>query len=185
MRIQALAALAVVVVACGPVLDDGSATAPLSLSFALPIECASPPADLEAVAWVSGSREPTPLEVDVAAGTTTGTLRVTTGAERRIVVDWFVEREGARVLLGQAADTLDLTEPEAETVILEISPSEVQVSDCVDVTSDVSRVGSPTTAFDGEQRPPCDLDESCQGADEAACSNLGELCAGGDPLREP
>lgn len=160
-------------------------SAPLTLPFALPVECASPPADLEAEVWVSGSRAPTPLAVNVAANTTSGTVRVTTGTERRIVIDWFVEREGTRVLLAQAAKTLDLTRPETDTIVLEISPSDVNVTTCVDVRDDLTRVGSPTTEYAGEARPVCDLDESCGGSLEPGCSNLGEVCAGGDPLREP
>lgn len=161
------------------------ARAPLSLSFALPIECAAAPDDLEAVAWVSGTREPTPLAVDVDADSTSGSLRVTTGAERRIVIDWFVERAGTRVLLAQAVETLDLTRPEAETLVLEVSPSDVEVAACNDVRDDLARVGSATTTFEGGERPACDLDASCGASVDVSCANLGELCAGQDPLREP
>lgn len=159
--------------------------APLSLSFALPIDCAQPPADLQAVAWVSGSREPETLAVDVDAGTTTGTLRVTTGEQRRVVIDWFIERGGVRVLLGQAVKSLDLTAPEGDTVTLAIAPDDVEVADCLDVTGDVSREGASSTTFEGEARPPCDLDNSCGGTLAVSCSNLGEVCAGEDPLVEP
>lgn len=179
-----LLALVALVASCGGV-EDVDAGAPLTLSFALPIECAAPPADLQAVAWVSGTRAPAPLAVDVDADTTSGTVRVTTGAERRIVVDWFVEREGTRVLLAQAVKTLDLTQPEAETFVLDISPSDVNVTTCQDVRDDLTRVGSATTTFAGEQRPACDLDASCGATPDASCANLGELCAGADPLREP
>ncbi len=183
LRVVSALIPAAALVACGPAPDGPGLDAPLALSFALPVACAQPPADLEAVAWVSGSRDPVPLEVDLAEGTTSGTLRVTTGAERRIVLDWFVERAGTRVLLGQAVTSLDLTAPEAESIVVEIAPSDVEVAACRDVTGDVTRVGSATTTFEGEQRPTCDLDDSCAGGLEAVCSNLGELCAGEDPLR--
>lgn len=185
--VRGCAPLALVVCAtlgCGGE-DAPEVRAPVSLPFALPIACASPPDDLAAVAWVSGSRAPTPLAVDVDAGSTSGSLRVTTGAERRIVIDWFVERAGTRVLLAQATKTLDLARPEAETLVLEVSPSEVNVTTCSDVRDDLARVGSPTTSFAGEERPACDLDASCGASADASCANLGELCAGTDPLSEP
>lgn len=182
--VGALLALVAVGSACGgeETLD---LSAPLTLPFALPIACAAPPTDLQAMAWVSGTREPTPLAVDLAANTTSGTVRVTTGAERRIVIDWFVERQGTRVLLAQATKTLDLTRPETETFVLDLSPSDVKVDTCMDVQGDLTRVGSPTMLFEGEPRPACDLDGSCGQAPDASCSNLGELCAGRDPLSEP
>lgn len=178
-------ALVALAASCGG-LDDGlDVGAPMALPFALPVACDAPPTDLQAVAWVSGTRAPFPLAVDVSANTTSGVVRVTTGAERRIVVDWFVERDGTRIMLAQAVKTLDLMRPEAETLVLDISPSDVNVASCQDVRDDLTRVGSPTTRFDGEPRPTCDLDASCAGAPDESCANLGELCAGTDPLTEP
>lgn len=186
MKRGALAGAALLVLgACG---DDSepAGLARFALPFALPVDCAALPADLEAEAWVSGSRASTALEVSVAEGTTTGRLRVTTGAERLVVVDWFVRRPGpdgedVRVLLAQAARQVDLRGAD-DDVALAFEDDDVDVTDCRDVTGDVSRVGSDTQLFAGEQRPVCDLDESCAGAPAVDCSNLGELCAGEEPL---
>jgi hypothetical protein len=171
--------------ACG-VEDDGTELAPMTLEFALPVDCAAPPADLEAVAWISGNQDPEPLQVDVDAGTTTGQLQVTRGLERRVVIDWFVTRAfgggDVRVVLGQARERLDLTEPTVTQVPLEIAPEDVDVTDCVDVTGDTSRQGVETVSFDGADRPVCDLDDSCAGSLAPECANVGEICAGEDPL---
>lgn len=184
LRLVVLGALAAA--ACSQ--DAEPEVSQVSLPFALPLDCASPPEDLEAVLWQSGKRAPDGLDVDLEAGTTEGRVTVTAGAVRRLVIDWFVERplaEGdVRVLLAQATAELDLRDPEAEEVVLEIAPDDVEVTDCADVRFDLSRVGSATQDVGGAPHPVCDLDESCQGALAPACSNLGEMCAGGDPLAE-
>jgi hypothetical protein len=177
--------LALVGTACGPEGGDLSFV-PFSLPYALPVACAAMPSDLAAEAWVSGSRGSTPLLVDPDAGTTSGALRVTTGVRRRVVVDWFVVRpsvDGApvRVLLAQAARDLDLRAPEGD-LVLALTKEDIDVTTCRDVTGDVSRTGSLTTLLAGEERPACDLDDSCAGTPAVGCSNLGELCAGLDPL---
>jgi len=178
-------ALLSIAAACGPERADVE-LGEMSRGFALPIDCAAEPADLQAEAWVSGFRESTPLDVDLAAGTTSGELRDITVGDRRLVIDWFVERDfggsTVRIMLAQAETALDLTAPETNTVSVEIGPDDVEVAACRDVRGDSTLAGSDTVSFDGADRPVCDLDDSCAGTPGPECANLGELCAGDDPL---
>lgn len=184
-RALSLSAAFVVGAACAP--EAAPALAEVALPLALPVACDAPPGDLTAVLWQAGTRAPAPLEVDFAAGETRGEVAITTGAVRRLVVDWFVERphagESVRVLLAQYVAELDLTAPEDARVGLEIDPADIEVAACRDVRFDLGREGSETQPFAGVPRPVCDLDDSCEGVLDPACANLGEVCAGEDPLR--
>lgn len=187
MKRAALFLVALASAACGgPPEGDVGLTA-LGLPFALPVDCAQEPADLSAEAWVSGFREPTPLDVDLAAGTTSGEIDDVTVGDRTLVIDWYVERDlgGApvRVLLAQAESPLDLTAPETGSVEVTIAPDDVNVTECRDVRGDPTLAGSPTQTVGGVERPACDLDDSCAGSPAPECANLGELCAGADPLQ--
>jgi hypothetical protein len=169
--------------ACAPAEEDVQLTA-LGLPFALPIDCAQEPSDLAAEAWVSGFRDPEPLTVDLAAGTTTGEVSNVTVGDRTLIIDWYVERDfgGAthRVLLAQAETALDLTAPETATVEVSISPDDVEVAECRDVRGDPTLAGSATQTVGGVDVPACDLDDSCAGSPAPECANLGELCVGED-----
>lgn len=186
MRARASALLVALLTGCGAAPDV--ALSEVQLPFALPVACGEVPADLQAVLWQAGSRQPTPLEIDLDEGTTSGRVEVTTGEVRHLVVDWHVEREvegeTVRVLLAQFATDLDLTRPESAEVALDIAPEDIDVTTCRDVRFDLTREGSETQLFLGDERPACDLDESCALGLEPECTNLGEVCAGLDPLAE-
>jgi hypothetical protein len=136
--------------------------------------CDAASAPLQARLWVSGFAEPFALDVDEEAGTTAGVVRVPPGIVRRFTVDWFVEDGDRVVLLAQATDELDLTDPHAETATLTLADDDVVTADCRDM-GDGSLRGGATIEVDGEPRPVCDLDDDGD-------SNLAEVCAGGDPL---
>lgn len=168
------------VAACGPANADVAAVA-FPMPSALVVGCANPPADLEAELWISGFDDSCPLTVDVDEGTTVGECVVTTGRERTLTVDWYVIRENTRVLLAQARDTVDLTSVTEETVAFDIADGDIEVLECLDVRDD-KLDGVDTQTFDGEARPVCDLDNDCGGTFDVGCSNVGEICAGADPL---
>ena len=137
------------------------------------VACAQPPADLQARLWISGSRAPCFLDVDLDAGTTSGACETAPGIERRFTLDWFVDVAGREVVLAQAQKDVDLA-GEQETVSLDFVNDDVVVAGCFDMSVD-SFNGSEVVDIDGVDRPVCDLDED--GAD-----NLTEVCAGDDPL---
>ena len=98
-----------------------------------------------------------------------------------LTVDWFVERGGTRVLLAQARTLIDLagaTEVEQQVTF---TADDITTTDCLDVRQDAFD-GTQTQRFAGDDVPVCDLDNSCGGTLDASCSNLGEICAGTDPL---
>lgn len=143
--------------------------------------CASAPV-FEARLWVSGAADPCPLEVDVDAGTTSGTCDVTPGAERTLTLDWFtiVDHGGDfDLLLAQARGTLDLTTP-TDKAAFTVDDDDVKTDACLHMRDDTLD-GAQVITVDGAEVPPCDVDESCNGAD-GACTNLGELCASTDPF---
>jgi hypothetical protein len=170
-------------VGCGPVEPEVSLVefpAPQALD-----SCASPPT-LLAQLW--SSSDPDPCTLDVAAdGSASGSCLVVARAERTLTVDWYVNStfggEPVRVLMAQAKQVADLREPESDTYELTIGPDDIVVRGCVDVTGDDKVNGLTEIPFNGGMVAPCDLDASC-GTDltDEACSNLGEVCAGGDPL---
>ncbi len=160
--------------------------ADVAVPLPLPVLCEQVPTDLRAEAWQSGARSSTPLEVDLVTQETRGTVEVTAGLVRRLVVDWYVERrfegEPVRVLLAQYATEIDLTMPDAAVVSWPIDATEMTSTDCVDVRSDLSREGVTQQTVGGIARPVCDLDESCTTGGGGPCTNLEELCAGTDPF---
>jgi hypothetical protein len=170
---------------CG-VEPDVGLEAPVSVAFPLPVDCATVPTGVEAVLWISGSSAPETLDVDPATLAASGNVTFTTGTERTIVLDWFTRGTGpdgeVRVLLAQATRTLDLTDPVNAPPDGSFAAEDIEVASCVDVRDDTTRAGSPTVVFGGQDRPVCDLDDSCGGSLGPDCSNLGELCAGTDPL---
>jgi hypothetical protein len=166
--------------ACGPDADAGAA-----LTFSLPqalLSCASVP-ELSARMWVSGSSDPCALDVDVQAGTTSGTCDVTPGTERTLTLDWttVVDHAGEdfTLLLAQARGTLDLSTPK-EKATFTVGEDDVVTTACRDMRTDTLE-GAEVIDVDGVEVPPCDVDESCDG-DDGACTNLGELCASADPF---
>lgn len=146
------------------------------------VECAAPPLDLAARLWVSGSATPCELEVNLDEGTTTGACPATPGRVRALTIDWFIPGDGSvDVVLAQARRELDLTQADEATVELTVGDDEVKTSGCRDMTSDQLE-GSPTISLDGLVVPVCDVDDSCTGSPDPACSNIGEVCAGSDPF---
>lgn len=167
---------------CGPgapgALDDGVA---FSLPQAL-VDCAAPPAGLDARMWVSGSAVPCDLEVSLDDGATTGACVVTPGRVRTLTIDWFAPSErGIDIVLAQAKKDIDLAQAEAASVALNIHPEDVATGNCRDMSNDQLE-GALTVSFGGADVPVCDLDASCVDPLDPACSNLGELCAGADPF---
>ena len=172
----------------GVVLSSGGCGAeaePTAITFANPqalvVGCANPPQDLEAEMWISGFQESCPLDVDVNAGTTTGDCVVTTGRSRTLTVDWFVTRGQTRVLLAQVQRTFDLTAVTEASLDSTISDADVEVLECRLMVND-QRDGEPTQSFNGVDAAVCDLDGDCGGVLDVGCANIGELCAGADPL---
>lgn len=168
-------------VGCAPATPDGAV---LSLPRAL-VACAQPPANLAARMWVSGKDEPCPLDVDLAAGTTSGNCDVIPGRERVITVDWLVPEDSApEIVLAQAQQKIDLREAADADVDVTLANDDVRTADCRDMRDD-QLDGAPTVTVGEREVPVCDLDDSCAGSAnpaDPACSNLGELCAGHDPL---
>ncbi len=155
--------------ACGP------APAVQSLTVATPqalIDCATPPGDaLQARLWVSGHAAPCALELDGA--TATGDCVVTPGIERRVTIDWFIDRGGVVIVLAQAAKDVDLTRPETDVAIAFVD-SDYIIEGCLDMSVD-SFAGSPTVEVFNTPQPVCDLDGDAE-------NNVVEICAGRDPL---
>ena len=183
-KLSPLAALCCLV-GCGP--PPGSAQV---FSFATPraltVECANPPADLDAELWISGNREACPMTVDQVAGTTTGSCEVAPGRVRTATLDWFVgrpspQRESVRVLLAQAQQEIDVTDPDGGTVTLRVNDEDIVIEDCLDVRDDPA-AGVDTVRLGEQLVPVCDLDRSCAQDAAPACTNIGEVCAGTDPF---
>jgi hypothetical protein len=179
----------------GSGVDDSNdnvvdATWKMSIPNALALDCAAPPADLSAELWVSGNRDSCPMDVDLSAETTSGSCTVAPGRVRTVTLDWFVTRTAPggvlpmRVLLAQAQGQIDLQDVSESEVTWSVTEDDIRLTQCLDMTEDPAG-GASTVAFDGESRPVCDLNGSCGGVEAAACSNLGELCNGGDPLAAP
>ena len=165
--VGALLALA----ACGP------SSSPATLRFENPqalTDCAAPPQDLQARLWISGTRDPCFLDVDVAAGTTSGACETAPGVKRRFTLDWFVDEGGREVVLAQARKELDLTQQEDAAVTLAIGADDVVTDGCRDMSVD-SFDGTDTVDVDGRAVPVCDLDDD-------GVANVAEVCAGADPF---
>jgi len=188
MRVRSLRHIAVGISVCAWVFGCGQDTSDVQaapVEFGLPlgllVECANVPSDLEAELWVSGVADPCALTVDVAGESTSGTCTIPAGRDRTVSVDWFVMRDGTRVLLAQARERLQLADAEAD-MEWRIGADDIEPRLCLDLRDDQLN-GSETQLFDGEERLVCDLDASCTDGLEIACSNLGEVCAGEDPLQ--
>jgi len=160
--------LVVVIAACsdGPVVG----AAPLPRPQAL-VDCAQAPDDLQARLWVSGSDEPCFLVVDDAGAA--GRCAVAPGIERRVTLDWFIDRGGQDVVLAQAQRELDLTGAQADESVAFVD-ADYATDACKDMSAD-SFAGADTVVIDGQDRPVCDLDDD-------AASNVSEVCIGADPL---
>jgi hypothetical protein len=169
MRRLAVLTPLVLAQACGP------APVGAGLVVATPqglVDCASPPGgDLQARLWVSGHSAPCALEID--GDTATGDCVVTPGLERRVTIDWFIDRGGVVILLAQASRDVDLTRATAD-VDLSFSDNDYVTTGCLDMSVD-SFAGSPTVEVFNVQQPVCDLDDDGE-------SNVVEVCAGTDPL---
>ena len=156
--------------ACGPALTlDAGLT--VSTPRAL-IDCATPPgAALQARLWVSGHDAPCALDVDDNGAS--GDCVVTPGIERRVTIDWFIDRGGTVIVLAQASLDVDLTRADVE-VDVSFSDRDYVTEGCLDMSVD-SFVGSPTVEVFSTPQPVCDLDGDGE-------SNVAETCAGRDPL---
>jgi len=164
------------VIACAPPAEVNT------VAMATPdaLGCDSIPTDIQARLWVSGSKVPCELVLNIDAGTTTGSCDAAPGRVRTLTLDWFLPSDrGVDVLLAQATGEVNLEQ--AQNAEEPFAPSALVTSDCRDMHDD-QVVGSSTVTLDGVEVPPCDLDKSCAGVDDGACSNLSELCAGGDPF---
>ncbi len=172
----ALAACALT--ACAGELDADSVT----LQTPQALACAATP-DLQARLWISGSANPCALDVDLAAGTTTGSCNTRPGRKRTLTLDWFVHDDAHDIdlILAQARDTLDLSNEQNAEEAFNVSDDQVSLFGCLDVSVDQVS-GSETVHIDGNDVPVCDVDNSCNGAAGDGCTNLGELCGGGDPF---
>ncbi|MCP4502533.1 MAG: hypothetical protein GY822_21490 [Deltaproteobacteria bacterium] len=166
--------------ACGVEADSALTPVSMSLPQALLTNCAFPPADLAAELWVSGVNESCALDVDVTGGSVSGVCTIPAGRDRTLTLDYFVVREGIRVLLAQVRERIALANAEAE-MTWDISKDDVNPLECLDITDDQLN-GSDIQVIGGSARPVCDLDDSCQGTPATDCSNLGEICAGENPL---
>jgi hypothetical protein len=155
--------------ACGP------APVASGLTVARPqalIDCASPPGEaLQARLWVSGHEAPCALGVDDTGAS--GDCVVTPGIERRVTIDWFVDRGGVIIVLAQARTDVDLAGATGDVAIT-FTDADYVTEGCFDMSVDAF-AGSPTVEVFGLPQPVCDLD----GDNE---SNVVELCAGRDPL---
>jgi hypothetical protein len=134
--------------------------------------CNQVPANLRAELWTSGVDEPCALEVDLVAGTTTGTCdAVPTGTTRVFTVDWFVLDAGVRVVLAQASQSIDLRNAQ-EATALRITDDDIITTDCVDATVDNAAGLRPANVvINGTARPVCDLDDD-------GTANILEVCSG-------
>lgn len=169
-------------VACAPGPDasapDVDVPTPTTLAASA---CAFPAAQLKARLWISGSSKPCALTVD-ASGNTSGSCNATPGRVRTVTLDWF-EHDDARdvdVVLAQAQKKVDLTSPQAASEPFTVVAADVHSDKCLDMTADQVN-GRQTVDVKGSAEPVCDLDGSC-GAGGAKCTNLDEVCNGGDPL---
>jgi hypothetical protein len=170
LRHAAIVAAFVTMSACGPApaLHGGlSVSTPRAL-----IDCATPPGGaLQARLWVSGHEAPCALDVDDDGAS--GDCVVTPGIERRVTIDWFVDRGGIVIVLAQASIDVDLTRVAAD-VDVNFSDRDYITAGCLDMSVD-SFAGSPTVEVFNTPQLVCDLDGDAE-------SNVVELCAGRDPL---
>lgn len=172
---------------CG-LLAACDAAEPATVAFANPqalqVDCPSAPGNLSARLWVSGYDEPFPLELDLGAGTTTGSVDIAPGVVRKLTLDWFVplgRSDEVDLVLAQAQGELSLIDNVQSTAELSLTEDAIVDTGCKDMRQD-SFAGSATLRLDGSDVPVCDLDNSCAGGDPATCTNLLETCAGSDPL---
>jgi len=180
--VYALATLSLgfIALSCGEEADPFA----LGLSVAMPqqLQCANLPADLRAQVWQSGTEEPTELVVDPENFTTSGSVAIRSGTRRNVVIDWYIIREDVRIVLAQVRASMDLTNPASDTIEFNFDADDISIDRCIDVSRDLPREGLPVSVNNVEV-PMCDLDNSCEGTPDISCSNLGEVCAGSDPLR--
>jgi hypothetical protein len=166
--------------ACAPATDTPDVDVPTPTALAA-TACAFPAAKLKARLWVSGTSTPCALEVD-ASGATSGSCQATPGRVRTVTLDWF-EHDDARnfdVVLAQAQKKVDLTSPKSASEPFTVAASDVHSDKCLDMTADQVN-GRQTIDVNGSAEPVCDLDGSCAKGG-ALCTNLDEVCNGGDPL---
>lgn len=170
----------------------------------LSVDCPNFPAsvELQAQLWISGSDVPCPLSVDLDTGITSGTCNIPVGRERLLTLDWFVQwpienpdnqnnagNDGADpilvpVVLAQVQTTLDLSD--IATVVatppsVNIDDADIRTTNCRDMRADSSE-GETQIRINGALRSVCDLNDSCDGAENGTCNNVGDLCAGRDPV---
>ena len=177
---RALSALLTCAAAALGCADDDVVT---QLSITTPralLACAVVPADLQARMWISGSKVPCGLQVDVEAGTTTGSCDTRPGLVRTLTLDWFVPRADIDLLLAQARVDVDLTQAAQAEAQVVIADEDIVTSGCLDATLD-QLDGAPTIFVAGAEVPVCDVDNSCETA-SGPCGNLEELCAASDPF---
>lgn len=173
--------VAIAVTACAPAPEVALVSFPAPQAL---VSCAALPDDLDAELWVSGNDEACDLEPG-DDGSVSGSCEnfVAGRAVRTVTLDWFIVRGGVRVLLAQAQKEVDLTAVSSGEQTVAFTEDDIRVRGCFDMRDD-QLDGSPTMLVNGAQRLVCDLDEDCP-ADLAVtdCSNLGEVCAGADPLQ--
>ncbi len=136
--------------------------------------CAAPPANLQARLWISGTGVPCPLDVDVDAGTTSGSCETAPGIERRFTLDWFIDEGGREIVLAQAQQDVDLGAQADAAITLSVKDEDIVVDGCLDMSKDAF-TGSDTVDVDGEAVPVCDLDGD-------GSANIVEVCDGSDPF---
>ena len=83
-------------------------------------------------------------------------------------------------MLAQVQKKLDLTNPASADAKLDVAAADIKSDTCLDMSSDQLN-GRSTVVVAGTAEPVCDLDGS-GGTGGANCTNLGEVCNGGDPL---
>jgi hypothetical protein len=153
--------------ACSP-----SPSSPSTLTLPLPqalVACAAVPDDLQARLWISGTSDPCFLDVDVAAGTTSGACPIAPGIERRVTLDWFIDVAGRAIVLAQAQGEVDLAGA-TDDVTFTVADDDIVTAGCKDMSQD-SFAGSDDVDVDGAAVPVCDLDDD-------GVSNVDEVCAG-------
>jgi hypothetical protein len=152
------------------------------VAFAAPqalVTCANVPA-LQARLWLSGSAAPCALDVD-DEGNASGACEAAPGVVRTATLDWFLPAGEIDLVLAQVRSSVDLADTTKGETELTFAADDITATACRDMRVDQVE-GAASIVVDGVDVPVCDVDNSCGDTPADACANLGEVCAGSDPL---